>query len=232
MGGNQSTFRSGGMNSSLSALHVLHMLLCRPCWQMPSPPHSLHRFLCRLCSHCPVFPPRARFPPPLLLPLSPSGAARLLLPFPFRPSAPLLPPEPQDCADKPLPCPPPLLHLLPLAGLLSARAIMLFPEPPPPSAPVSAGVAAPSAPASGLVRVSSLLPNNRGPRFRQHQRAAPRLQQPAARVLNKPACNTGLSRNRHRGEMRETATTHPCQSPEKPSPPHAAGRRDQQRRRC
>ena len=40
-------------------------------------------------------------------------------------------------------------------------------------------------------RVSSLLPNKRGPRFRQHQRAAPRPQQPAARVLSKPACNTG-----------------------------------------
>ena len=50
-------------------------------------------------------------------------------------------------------------------------------------------------------RVSSLLPNKRGPRFRQHQRAAPRPQQPAARVLSKPACNTGaatplLSRNK------------------------------------
>ena len=58
-------------------------------------------------------------------------------------------------------------------------------------------------------RVSSLLPNKRGPRFRQHQRAAPLPQQPAARVPHKPACNTGLSRNRHRGEMRETATTTP-----------------------
>ena len=171
--------------------HSLHLLNFPLCSQMLVPPHSLHLLLLRLCSHCPACPPRARFPPPLLLPLSLSGAARLLLPFPFRPSTPLLPPEPQDCADKPLPCPPPLLHLLPLAGLLSARAIMLLPEPPPPSAPVSAGVAAPSAPASGLVRVSSLLPNKRWHRFRQHQRAAPRLQQPAARVLNKPACNTG-----------------------------------------
>ena len=32
-----------------------------------------------LCSHCSGFPPRARFPPPLLPPPSPSGAARFLL---------------------------------------------------------------------------------------------------------------------------------------------------------
>ena len=99
------------------SLQVLHIRLC---WQMPSPPHSLHSFhlrfreqvlapphslhrlFCRLCAHCPAFPPYARLPPPLLLPLSPSGAARFLLPFPRCSSAALLPPEPPK---RPAPCP-------------------------------------------------------------------------------------------------------------------------------
>ena len=42
MGHIQSSSRPGGIESSLSALHVLHLLLLRLCWQMPDPPHSLH----------------------------------------------------------------------------------------------------------------------------------------------------------------------------------------------
>ena len=38
----QSSSRSGGIESSLSALHVFHALLRRLCWQMLPPPHSLH----------------------------------------------------------------------------------------------------------------------------------------------------------------------------------------------
>ena len=45
----QSSSRSGGIESSLSALHVLHRLLLRLCWQMLLPPHSLHSLSRRLC---------------------------------------------------------------------------------------------------------------------------------------------------------------------------------------
>ena len=45
----QSSSRPSGMDSSLSAMHVLHLSFLRLCWQMPSPPQSLHRYLCRLC---------------------------------------------------------------------------------------------------------------------------------------------------------------------------------------
>ena len=45
----QSSSRPGGMDSSLSAMHVLHLLLLRACWQMLEPPHSLHKLLLRLC---------------------------------------------------------------------------------------------------------------------------------------------------------------------------------------
>ena len=37
------------MDSSLSALHVLHRLRIRLCWQMLPPPHSLHSLLLRAC---------------------------------------------------------------------------------------------------------------------------------------------------------------------------------------
>ena len=37
----QSSSRPSGMDSSLSAMHVLHLLLIRLCWQMLAPPHSL-----------------------------------------------------------------------------------------------------------------------------------------------------------------------------------------------
>ena len=37
------------MDSSLSALHVLHLLRIRLCWQMLAPPHSLHVLLLRAC---------------------------------------------------------------------------------------------------------------------------------------------------------------------------------------
>ena len=45
----QSSSRPSGMDSSLSAMHVLHLLLIRACWQMPPPPHSLHSLLLRAC---------------------------------------------------------------------------------------------------------------------------------------------------------------------------------------
>ena len=38
-----SSSRPSGMDSSLSAMHVLHLLRMRLCWQMLPPPHSLHR---------------------------------------------------------------------------------------------------------------------------------------------------------------------------------------------
>ena len=72
VGVHQSSSRSGGIESSLSARHVLyllliricththtspshssHALLCRLCWQMLDPPHSLHRLVCRLCWQIP-----------------------------------------------------------------------------------------------------------------------------------------------------------------------------------
>ena len=40
MGAPQSSSRPSGMDSSLSAMHVLHLLLIRLCWQMLPPPHS------------------------------------------------------------------------------------------------------------------------------------------------------------------------------------------------
>ena len=68
----QSSSRSGGIESSLSARHVLyllliricththtspshssHALLCRLCWQMLDPPHSLHWLVCQLCWQIP-----------------------------------------------------------------------------------------------------------------------------------------------------------------------------------
>ena len=48
------------MDSSLSALHVLHLLLLRLCWQMPPPPNSLHVLFIRLCWQM--------LPPPMLPP--------------------------------------------------------------------------------------------------------------------------------------------------------------------
>ena len=157
------------MDSSLSALHVLHLLLlrlcwqmlppphslhlllCRLCWQMPPPPHSLHWLLNRLCSQFPGCLARARFPPPLLPPAPSSGAARLLLPFPLCSSAALLLPAPPECIDGPPPLSPrlllpPRLPLPTLAGLLSTLPLPLLP---PPTAPAPALVAAPSSPASG-----------------------------------------------------------------------------------
>ena len=139
------------MDSSLSALHVLqwpllrlcwqmpdpphslHVLLRRLCWQMLDPPHSLHVLLLRLCSHCPAVPPRARFPPPLPPPSSPSGAALLVLPTPLFSSSPLLSPEPPDCPNWPplRPSPllsPPLRALAPLAcAPMSAHPLPLPP---------------------------------------------------------------------------------------------------------
>ena len=43
-----SSSRSGGIESSLSALHGLHLLLIRLCWLL-APPHSLHSLLIRRC---------------------------------------------------------------------------------------------------------------------------------------------------------------------------------------
>ena len=45
----QSSSRPSGMDSSLSAMHVLHLLLIRLCWQTLPPPHSLHLLLLRAC---------------------------------------------------------------------------------------------------------------------------------------------------------------------------------------
>ena len=53
----QSSSRPSGMDSSLSAMHVLHLLLIRLCWQMLPPPHSLHCFLSRACWQMPAPPP-------------------------------------------------------------------------------------------------------------------------------------------------------------------------------
>ena len=41
----QSSSRSGGIESSLFALHALHLSFRRLCSQMLPPPHSLHRVL-------------------------------------------------------------------------------------------------------------------------------------------------------------------------------------------
>ena len=131
--------------------HSLHVLILRRCWQMLDPPHSLHWLLSRLCSHCPGFPPRARLPPALLPPSSPSVAARLLLlPSPLCcPSFAFLPPEPPECPDPPPPHPAPLLSHRSLAVPLSARPLPLpLCTLPPPSPPAPALVAAPSPSAS------------------------------------------------------------------------------------
>ena len=124
----QSSSRSGGIESSVSAWHVLHLYRRRLCSQMPPPPHSLHE----LCSHCPDFSPRARFTPPLPPPSSPLGAGRLPLPLPLCSSASLLLPEPPEHPEQrpprlppPLPCPR-LLPMRALAEPLSARPLPLL----------------------------------------------------------------------------------------------------------
>ena len=142
------------MHSSLSALHVLHWLLIRMCWQMLPPPHSLHLLLCRLCTHCPVFAPLARFPPLLPPPSSPSGAARLLLPSPLSSSAALLPPEPPESPNHPSLRPPRLLFLpLPMRALAWHSSARSLPLPPPPTEPAPAVVPAPSLSASATTSV-------------------------------------------------------------------------------
>ena len=117
---------------------------------MPAPPHSLHRSLLRLCSHCPGFPPRARFPPPLLPPSSPSGAARLRLPSPLCSCPPPLPRDPPKFPERPSLLRFPLLSppLLPLPALAEQLSVRPLPLPPPPTPTAPALVAAPSALAS------------------------------------------------------------------------------------
>ena len=44
VGAPQSSSRPSGMDSSLSAMHVLLLLRIRACWQILPPPHSLHSF--------------------------------------------------------------------------------------------------------------------------------------------------------------------------------------------
>ena len=142
---------------------------------MLAPPHSLHRSLLRLCSHCPAFPPRARLPPPLLPPSSPSGAARLLPPSPLCSPAPLLPPEPPECPDRPPPRPPPLLcptlptlaSLRALAEHLSSRPLPLplLPPTPAPALVATLSLPAPQAPSSHKISAPSAGTSTSAPPF-------------------------------------------------------------------
>ena len=82
------------MESSLSALHVLHLLLIRACWQMPPPPHSLHKAPdpSVLADASPSFALPALAPLPIVLADAPPSALLALVPLPIvladaRPSA-------------------------------------------------------------------------------------------------------------------------------------------------
>ena len=116
----------------MSALHVLHLLLIRRCWQMLAPPHSLHVLLCRALVFVRRRPLTAALP---AKPISCTPAARATQ----RPEpSPSLPPPLQSI---------PLLPLQASAEPLSARPLPL-PPPPPPSTPAPVLVASPSPPES------------------------------------------------------------------------------------